>query len=111
LKYVSGLLYTFFISFGIVFGAGIFSGLAAIINNHPPIKTINDMAIEVKIWAVAASIGGTFSSVEMIEKGILKFEIDMVIKQIISILIALIGANVACLILKVLQRCGEYWQN
>ena len=109
MPFLNNVLYNFLIAFGIVVGASIFAGIRAIINDHPPMKTMPDIAGSIKIWAVAVALGGTFSSFEIIERGILKGEIKSIIKQVVYILIALIGANAGSTFIGLLQKSGETW--
>ena len=99
----------FLIAFGVVIGASLFSGLGAVITNNPPFKVMTDVAGSIKIWAIAASLGGTFSSFAMIEKGLLEGEIKTLLKQAFYILISLTGANVGYEFIRLLQRCGAIW--
>lgn len=108
-NFISSIIYSFFISLGVLLGATFFAGVGALINNDPPLKTMMDLASSIKIWAVATALGGTFSSFEVIEGGIFKGEIGALIKQIIYILSALIGMNIGMWLLKLLQKCGEIW--
>ena len=103
------LIFMFTISFGVVVGASLFAGLAAILCNRPPFKTMIEIAISIKIWAVAIAIGGTFYSFEVIEKGLIKLEYRSVIKQVIYIAVALIGANSGYSFIKMLKKCGDIW--
>ncbi len=107
--FVSNILYNFLISFGIVTGAGVFAGIGAIINNHPPLRTMLNLAGSVKIWAVAAALGGTFSSFEIFEKGLFNGEIKSIVKQMAYILTALIGANLGYGLIRLIQCCGDFW--
>lgn len=106
---LSNILYSFLVAFGIVTGAGIFGGIGAILNNHPPLKTMLNLAGSVKIWAVAAALGGTFSSFEIIEKGLFNGEIKSIIKQMAYILTALLGANLGFGVIRFIQWCGDLW--
>jgi hypothetical protein len=106
---MSSLVYIFLISFGVVIGASLFSGIAAIICNHPPLKKMLDISLTIKIWAMAIAIGGTFSSFEAIEKGIFSGEIKSVIRQVIYITVALLGANLGYAFIKLIKTCGDLW--
>ena len=106
--YVS-VVQNFLIAFGVVIGASVFSGLGAILTNQPPYKVMVEVANSIKIWAIAASLGGTFSSFTVIEKGIFDGEIKILIKQAFYILISLTGANMGYEFVKLLQRCGIIW--
>jgi hypothetical protein len=102
----SNLIYSFLIAFGVVFGASIFAGIGAVFNNHPPLKTMLDLAGSIKIWAVAAALGGTFSSFEIFDKGLFNGEIKSIIKQIIYIATALLGANLGYGLIRLIGWCG-----
>ncbi|KNF07511.1 sporulation protein YtrH [Gottschalkia purinilytica] len=107
--FFSNLLYTFLIAFGVVIGASFFAGIGALINNHPPFKTMLDVSSSIKIWAVAVGLGGTFSSFQIIEQGLLKGEIRSIIKQIAFIMSALVGSNLGYFVIKLLEKCGNLW--
>lgn len=106
---LDSIIYNFLIAFGVIVGASMFAGFGALINGHAPLKTMFNIAGSVKIWAVAVALGGTFSSFEIIEKGLFKGEIKSIVKQAVSIVIALAGANVGYAFIKLIQKCGEVW--
>ena len=108
-SFYSSIIQNFLIAFGVVIGASLFSGLGAIITNNPPYKVMVEVANTVKIWAIAASLGGTFSSFTVIEKGIFDGEIRTLIKQALYVIISLTGANIGYEFIKLLQRCGVLW--
>ena len=103
----SNILYSFLIAFGIVAGAGVFAGIGAILNNHPPLRTMLNLAGSVKIWAVAAALGGTFSSFEIIEKGLFNGEIKSTANQMAYILTALLGAILGYALIRLIHRCAD----
>jgi hypothetical protein len=107
--FVNTLVYNFLIAFGVIVGASIFAGLAAIITDEPPLKTMYDIAGSIRIWAIAVALGGTFSSFEVIEKGLLKGEFRAIIKQAAYVVIAVTGANAGSNFIRLLQKCGEAW--
>jgi hypothetical protein len=106
--YIS-IIQNFLIAFGVVIGASLFSGLGAVLTNEPPYKVMVEVANSIKIWAIAASLGGTFSSFTVIEKGIFDGEIRTLIKQALFIIISLTGANMGYEFIRLLQRCGAIW--
>ncbi len=108
-NFIGNLIYNFLIAFGVVVGASLCAGLGALLNNHPPIKAMLNISSSIKIWAVAVALGGTVTSFEAIEKGILRGEIRSVVKQVSYVIIALIGANVGYGFIKIIQRCGRLW--
>lgn len=106
--YIS-IVQNFCIAFGVVVGGSIFAGVGAIITNNPPLRTMLNVASSIKIWAVAIALGGTFSSFIIIDKGLLEGELKSIIKQMIYILIALLGANLGFSFIKLIQRSSEIW--
>ncbi|MGE4284502.1 MAG: YtrH family sporulation protein [Clostridia bacterium] len=105
------MIHNFLIAFGVVIGASIFTGIGAIITNHPPFKAMLDIAGSIKIWAIAAALGGTFSSFAVIEKGLFEGEFKSIIKQAIYVLTALLGANMGYGFIGLIQRCSEIWKS
>lgn len=110
-SFYTSIIHNFLIAVGVVIGASLFSGLGAIITGNPPCKVMMEVANSMKIWAIAASLGGTFSSFTVIEKGIFEGEIRTLIKQALYILISLTGANVGYELVRLLQKCGVIWGN
>ena len=108
-SFYTSVVQNFLISFGVVIGASLFSGIGAVITNHPPYIVMMQVAGSIKIWAIAASLGGTFSSFAVIEKGIFDGEIKTLVKQALYILISLSGANIGYEFIRLLQRCGLIW--
>ncbi len=107
--FLSNIVYSFLVSFGVIVGASMFAGIGAVINDHPPMKTMLDIAGSVKVWAVAIALGGTFSSFQIIEKGLFRGEIRSIAKQAVYVLAAVTGANSGLNFVKLLQRSGEQW--
>ncbi|QUH21554.1 YtrH family sporulation protein [Alkaliphilus sp. B6464] len=110
-NFYTSIVHNFLIAFGVVIGASVFAGIGAIITDYPPLKLMLNISSSIKIWAMAIAIGGTFSSFEVIEKGLFEGELKSIIKQIIYILVALLGANTGYSFIKLIQRCGEIWGN
>ena len=96
-SFLGAVIYHFLVSFGVVLGAACFAGIAAVINDQPPLKAMNDMASFVKVWAIAIALGGSFNSLKMFEKGLLQGEIRAMAREVIYIICAMAGAN-----------CGSY---
>lgn len=103
------MINNFLISFGVVMGASIFAGIGAIITDNPPLRTMVNLSSSIKIWAMATALGGTFSSFIVIDKGLFEGEVKSIVKQVIYIFVALLGANSAYSFIKLIQRCSEIW--
>lgn len=88
------LLLSFFTALGVVLGAAVIGSLAAILVGHPPLRTMTRLALEIKVWAIAAAMGGTFSAIEIISQGLLEGHLRVLTKQLLYIIMAFIGAQV-----------------
>lgn len=107
MSFWSSLIKHFMVAFGVVFGAGCFSGLAAVINDKPPMKAMMDMSSFVKVWAIAIALGGSFDSIEMFEKGILQGQVRLMVREVIYIIAAMIGANFGAYTIKLISLIGN----
>ena len=58
---------------------------------------------------MATALGGTFSSFIAIDKGLFGGEIKSIIKQVIYIFVALLGANAGYGFVRLIQGCSEIW--
>ncbi len=83
----------FFTALGVVLGASIIGAASAVLVRQPPLTTMLRLAGEIKIWAIVAAIGGTFTAIEVLESGIFEGEIKAVIKQLLYLLSGFAGAQ------------------
>jgi hypothetical protein len=90
----------FFVAFGIVVGGSVLGGLAAFLTRQPPFDKMADLAATLKIWGMVGALGGTFDSFMQIEKVFLDGNMSPVIKQIIFIVSAFMGADTGTRIIK-----------
>lgn len=93
------LVLVFFTACGVLLGAALLGSLGAALVREPPITVMLRIAQEVKIWAIVAAIGGTFSTFEVFESGLFRGEITAVVKQLCYVLSSLAGAQVGYFIL------------
>jgi len=89
----------FFTAMGVMLGAALIGSLAAVMVREPPLATMLRLAREIRIWAVVAALGGTFSTIEILESGLLKGEITAVIKQVFYIAGAMAGTHLGHLMI------------
>jgi len=89
----------FFTAMGVMLGSSFIGSLAAVMVREPPFGTMLRLAGEIRIWAVVAAIGGTFSTIEILESGLLKGEMTAVIKQIFYIFSAMAGTHLGHMII------------
>jgi len=92
--FIPKLLLSFFTALGVVLGAAIIGSLAAILVGHPPLRAMTRLALEIKIWAIAAAMGGTFNAIEILGQGLLEGQVRILFKQVLYIIVAFFGAQV-----------------
>ncbi|OEG00072.1 sporulation protein [Vulcanibacillus modesticaldus] len=99
MEFIKNVIMYYFIAFGVLLGGSLFGGLGAFLTNQPPIFTMLDYADRLKIWALVVALGGTFDAIKVFEISIIDGNISSLIKQIIYILMALVGALTAEIVL------------
>jgi len=93
LNFWNKVILIFFTSLGLILGAAFVGSLGAVVARQPPTGTMLRLAQEIKIWAIVAAIGGTFSTIEIIESGIFQGDVIGLIKQLFYVLSSLAGAQ------------------
>ncbi len=91
--FIKQLIYHFLQAFGVVLGAAMLGGIAAILTLESPKLHMESIADKIKIWAVVAAIGGTIDPFRLIETNFSDSQYMLAIKQILLIISAFIGAS------------------
>lgn len=94
------LVVDFFIAFGVIIGGAVIGGISAFLIGEPPLKTINELAANLKIWAIVAAIGGTFDAFTSIERGLFSGAHDDIFRTLLMIFAALCGAQAGTTIIQ-----------
>lgn len=97
----------FFTALGMIIGGAFIGSLAAAFSGHGPLRTMSQLAKDLKIWAAVAAIGGTFGSLQTLEAGLLEGELKLVVKQLGFILAAFAGAHVGYILVIALSNTNE----
>ncbi|THF73328.1 sporulation protein [Cohnella fermenti] len=85
----------FFVAFGVVLGASMLAGMAALFIWQPPQTIMLDIVVRIKIWAVVVAIGGSIDPIRVIEWNVSKGALSPAIMQVAYILFAFLGAHLA----------------
>lgn len=94
----------FFIAFGVVLGAAMLAGMAALFLWQQPQQTMLDIAGRIKIWAVVVAIGGSIDPIRVIESHVMEGYLSPALQQIAYILCAFLGAHLATELIQWLCR-------
>ncbi|GAB7388648.1 hypothetical protein BSNK01_24860 [Bacillaceae bacterium] len=89
---LQAVINNFFVALGIVVGGSILGGLAAFLNQQPPMNAMESLADKLKIWGLVGTLGGTLDTFMQLER-VFTAELSPVVKQVIYILSAYAGAH------------------
>ncbi len=92
----------FFTSLGVVLGSALVGSLAAVFTGEPPVRTMIKLAYDIKIWAMVAAIGGTFTTLEILQIGLFEGQVLTVVKQLFFLFCAFMGAQMGYFLITVL---------
>jgi hypothetical protein len=98
--FLSLLITSYFIAFGVMLGGSLLGGLGSFLAGEPPLTMINRFSQSLRIWALVAAIGGTFDTFYSFERGIFQGETRDIIKQVLLILFAMGGMQTGLTIIK-----------
>lgn len=94
LKVLREFLLPFCTALGVVIGASIIGSIGTLITYGSPAQTMMDLAKNVRIWALVVAIGGTFSTIRIIESSILDGQFTTLLRHGVVILGAFTGSYV-----------------
>ena len=100
LKITKEFLLPFFTALGVVLGASMVGSLGSLFTYGAPLETMHTIAGDVRIWALVVAIGGTFSTIHIIESGIFGGEVLALLRQCIVIAGAATGSYLGWWIVK-----------
>lgn len=93
------LISIFFVSFGIVFGGSLMSGIGAVLTKQSPILIMKSVALDIKFWAILSAVGGSIDTLRGFETGFIGGHLSIAVRQIFYIISAFAGATIASYIL------------
>lgn len=101
------LVYMFLTAMGMILGGALLGSVSAALFGFGPLRVMTRLAKDLKIWAAVAAIGGSFSSLQALETGILEGQLRIVIKQLGFMVSAFAGAHVGYLIIVALTNSNK----
>ncbi|MFW5890852.1 MAG: YtrH family sporulation protein [bacterium] len=94
----------FFIALGVVLGGAIIGSIGDILRSQPPLKTMINLAEDLKLYAIICAIGGTFNNLRLLEGSVFGGEIIIILQQFCILLSAFIGAQLGYRLITII--CG-----
>src|SRR5699024_12387842 len=73
----------------------LFGSIIAFFIVESPYYALSRIAVSLKIWAIVAAIGGTFNTIENLQRGVLDGSTTHLVKQVVIIVSAMVGVKVA----------------
>lgn len=99
-KFIEVFIRCYFIAFGVIIGGSMIGSFSSFIVGDAPLSAIPRMARNLRIWAIAAAIGGTFDAIKDILDG---SAIDW-FRQILLIISAMSGVKSATTVIEWLTQ-------
>lgn len=94
-RFFAALIHCYFIAFGVVIGGAIIGSIGDFATGDGTLSSIGRIAKRLRIWAIAAAIGGTFDAFTNFEKGIFEGSTMDIFKQALLIVSAMGGVKTA----------------
>ncbi|GAA0484159.1 sporulation membrane protein YtrH [Salinibacillus aidingensis] len=94
-RFIPTLVQCFFIAFGVLAGGSLIGSIGAYFVGEPPLTIMARLAKSLRIWAIVAAIGGTFATIETLEKGLLQGSTIDIVRQVAYIISAMTGVQTA----------------
>jgi hypothetical protein len=107
MNFTDRLVFIFCTSLGIILGGSLIGSLSTIITGEQPYFTMRKLAEDMKIWAVVAAIGGSFSSFEVLGSGLFSGEIRLLAKQLFYVISSFAGAELGIYLIYTLTGSGN----
>ncbi|NLW25421.1 MAG: hypothetical protein GXY91_09360 [Clostridia bacterium] len=101
------LVFIFCTALGIVLGGAIIGSLSTIITGQQPYFTMRKLAEDMKLWAVVAALGGSFSSFEALGSGLFSGEIRILAKHFFYVVSSFAGAELGIYLIYTLTGSGN----
>jgi glycerol uptake facilitator-like aquaporin len=97
----------FGVSFGVVIGGSMLSGIAAVLTLQSPSEKMLYISENIKIWAMVAAVGGTIDPIRYIEINVSEGHLNPAIKQILYIVVAFVGAQMGTSLIQMICKGGN----
>ncbi|GGG74767.1 YtrH family sporulation protein [Paenibacillus radicis (ex Gao et al. 2016)] len=94
----------FFIAFGVVIGGSMLAGVGSVFLLTPPTTMMVNTAVNLKIWAIVAAVGGSIDPMRVIESNFVEGHLSPAVLQIGYIGAAFLGAHIGTELIKLICK-------
>lgn len=94
----------FFTALGIEIGGPLIGAVPSLLFSGRPMRTALELAGDLKFWAIAMAMGGSFTVLEALESGLMRHQLHTVVKHGAAIVGAFAGAQIGYWIVDGLVR-------
>lgn len=94
----------FFTALGIEIGGPLVGAIPSLLMSGRPMKTAFELAGDLKFWAIAMAMGGSFTVLEALESGLVRHQLHTVVRHGTAIIGAFAGAQLGYWIVDALVR-------
>ncbi|WP_047985080.1 YtrH family sporulation protein [Ornithinibacillus californiensis] len=98
-RFFAQFIHCFFIALGVILGGALIGGIGSFATGEAPLTAMSRISRKLGIWGIVAAIGGSFDTIENLQKGFLEGPSIEVVKQLLLLLSAMGGAKTAMLII------------
>lgn len=98
-RFFAAFIHCFFISFGVMIGGTVLGSMGSFLTGDAPLAGMTRIAQSLRIWAIIASIGGTFDAIESFQRGLTDGTTLDILKQVFIIMSAMAGVKIAMLLI------------
>lgn len=87
------LLSNFLIALGVTLGGSLSGAAASLLLGGHPMDRLRFLAGEMRLWGILVALSGSFEPLRGIEQGLLTGQGRLLVRQVLSLVIAMLGAN------------------
>lgn len=94
------ILSNFLIAMGITLGGALSGAAASLLVGGHPLDRIRFLSDELRYWGILVAVSGSFEPLRNLEQGLFAGQMRVMLRQIVYLLVAMLGAHVAYLLLQ-----------
>lgn len=91
--WIGKLLSNFLVALGVTLGGSLSGAAASLLVGGHPMDRLRFLADEMRLWGILVAVSGSFEPLRGIEQGLFTGEGKALLRQIIYLLVAMVGAN------------------